>query len=33
LYWDRPKNEWPIKNGKLEMYSEVLDLDELLREK
>ncbi|MDR6968100.1 catechol 2,3-dioxygenase [Flavobacterium arsenatis] len=33
LYWDRPKEEWPTKeDGSLEMYSEPLDLADLLKE-
>lgn len=33
LYWDRPKDQWPKKeDGSLEMYSHVLDLDDLLKE-
>jgi catechol 2,3-dioxygenase len=33
LYWDRPKEQWPQKaDGSLEMYSHVLDLEELLKE-
>ena len=31
LYWDKPPNEWPRdENGKLQMITEALDLDELL---
>ncbi len=31
LYWDRPKNEWPVdNNGQLQMVTEPLDLEELL---
>lgn len=31
LYWDKPKEEWPFnEDGKLEMVTEVLDLNELL---
>lgn len=31
LYWDKPKNEWPIDaNGKLQMYTEYLDVDALV---
>jgi catechol 2,3-dioxygenase len=33
LYWDKPKNEWPVKeDGSLEMYTRHLDLEGLLRE-
>lgn len=32
LYRDRPRAEWPIVNGKLNMVTEPLDLDELLAE-
>ena len=33
LYWDRPKELWPQKaDGSLEMYTEPLDLEGLLRE-
>jgi catechol 2,3-dioxygenase len=33
LYWDKPKELWPIdNNGNLEMYTEALDLDSLLAE-
>lgn len=33
LYWDKPKDQWPVDaNGHLQMVSEVLDLQELLRE-
>lgn len=32
LYWDRPRSEWPFDaDGNLEMVSEPLDLEELLR--
>lgn len=32
LYWDRPKEEWPIdENGNLSMVTEALDLQELMR--
>ena len=32
LYWDKPKNEWPVdENGKLQMVSNALDLEELLK--
>jgi catechol 2,3-dioxygenase len=31
LYWDRPKEKWPVDaNGKLNMVTEPLDLEELL---
>lgn len=33
LYWDRPKENWPLKaDGSLEMYTAALDLQELLTE-
>jgi catechol 2,3-dioxygenase len=33
LYWDRPREEWPLKpDGSLEMYTRPLDLEALLRE-
>lgn len=33
LYWDRPKEQWPKKaDGSLEMYTIVLDMDDLLKE-
>lgn len=33
LYWDRPKNEWPVDaNGNLLMKTEYLDLQDLLKE-
>jgi len=33
LYWDRPKEQWPISpDGKLAMFSRRLDLHALLRE-
>jgi len=33
LYWDRPKSEWPqIRGGELNMGSEPLDLEALLKE-
>lgn len=32
LYWDRPKDEWPLdENGKLQMVTEPLDLNDLLK--
>ncbi len=32
LYWDRPKEEWPHKpDGSIEMYTQSLDLDDLLQ--
>lgn len=32
LYWDRPKEDWPMKpDGSLDMYTRPLDLEELLR--
>lgn len=30
LYWDRPVEEWPSKNGSLEMYTHALDIKGLL---
>ncbi len=32
LYYDRPRDEWPFKNGELKMTTEPLDLDGLLAE-
>ena len=33
LYWDRPKEQWPVKkDGSIDMYTIALDLDELLKE-
>ena len=33
LYWDKPKEEWPLDaNGELQMVSDRLDLEDLLRE-
>lgn len=33
LYWDRPKEDWPVdKEGKLEMFTKSLDLEDLLEE-
>lgn len=33
LYWDKPKEQWPVDtNGELQMVSERLDLEGLLRE-
>lgn len=33
LYWDRPKDLWPKKeDGSLEMFTRVLDLNDLLKE-
>ena len=33
LYWDRPKEEWPLDaSGQLQMVTEHLDLDELLQQ-
>lgn len=31
LYRDRPRSEWPFKNGELKMVIEPLDVDELVR--
>ena len=33
LYWDRPQDQWPVDaNGNIEMKTEYLDLNDLLRE-
>src|SRR5205807_4852842 len=32
LYHDRPRNEWPLKGGNLNMMTEPLDLEDLLEE-
>lgn len=33
LYWDKPKNQWPLKaDGSLEMYTKPLDLADLVKE-
>jgi catechol 2,3-dioxygenase len=33
LYWDRPREQWPQKaDGSIEMYTQALDLDNLLNE-
>ncbi len=33
LYWDRPKSKWPkTQNGSLEMFTQMLNLDDLLNE-
>ncbi len=33
LYWDRPKEDWPKKaDGALDMYTQALDVDDLLKE-
>ena len=33
LYWDKPVEEWPLNaDGTLGMYSEALDLEDLLKE-
>jgi catechol 2,3-dioxygenase len=33
LYWDKPKDQWPVDaNGKLQMITEALDLENLLAE-
>lgn len=33
LYWDRPKDQWPVKaDGSIEMYTRHLDLKALLQE-
>jgi catechol 2,3-dioxygenase len=32
LYWDRPKEQWPLhEDGSLEMYTRALDLEDLLK--
>jgi catechol 2,3-dioxygenase len=33
LYWDRPKDQWPMKSdGSIDMYTKALSLDKLLEE-
>ena len=33
LYWDKPRHEWPQKpDGSIEMYTQALDLNDLLKE-
>ncbi len=32
LYWDRPKNQWPFKNGSIEMFTKPLDISDILTE-
>jgi catechol 2,3-dioxygenase len=33
LYWDKPKDQWPHKqDGSLDMYTQALDLEDLLKE-
>lgn len=33
LYWDKPREEWPLKpDGSLDMYTARLDIESLLRE-
>jgi catechol 2,3-dioxygenase len=33
LYWDRPREEWPVSAaGDLEMFTRALDLGNLLKE-
>jgi catechol 2,3-dioxygenase len=33
LYWDKPKNVWPMKqDGSIDMFTKPLDLQELLHE-
>ena len=33
LYWDRPREQWPVKeDGSIEMFTRVLDLQDLLSE-
>jgi catechol 2,3-dioxygenase len=32
LYWDRPREQWPVVDGELRMHTHALDLDSLLGE-
>jgi catechol 2,3-dioxygenase len=32
LYWDRPKDQWPLAEDGVEMFTRPLDLEGLLRE-
>ncbi len=32
LYWDRPRDQWPIREGELQMVTEPLHLADLLKE-
>jgi catechol 2,3-dioxygenase len=32
IYSDRPRDEWPLRNGQVEMVTEPLELDRLMRE-
>jgi len=32
LYWDRPKENWPQKNGELDMFTKALDVESLILE-
>jgi len=33
LYWDKPKDQWPQKpDGSLDMYTQTLDVEDLLKE-
>src|SRR5690349_19105652 len=32
VYADRPRDEWPLRNGQVEMVTEPLELDRLMRE-
>jgi len=32
LYWDRPQEEWPLKEGTLQMFTRPLQLNDLLKE-
>ena len=33
LYWDKPKDQWPYKpDGTLDMYTQALDMEDLLKE-
>lgn len=33
LYWDKPKEQWPVKtDGSLNMYTHALDIEDLLKE-
>ncbi len=32
LYWDRPKDMWPLVDGALNMFTRALDVEDLLKE-
>lgn len=32
IYTDKPKDQWPLENGSLTMYTKTLDLDSLMKE-